>query len=91
MELLERVDLTRFAAIPAGSLAYGRKRTLEIATTLAMDPQLMLLDEPTAGMGHEDVDRVKDLIKEVAVGRTVPHRPRGTHRRRARHRRPRRL
>ena len=55
----------------AGELAYGRKRTLEIATTLAMEPELMLLDEPTAGMGHEDVDRVKDLIKEVAAGRTV--------------------
>ncbi len=71
MALLERVDLTQFARITAGELAYGRKRTLEIATTLAMEPELMLLDEPTAGMGHEDVDRVKDLIKEVAVGRTV--------------------
>ena len=71
MQLLERVGLGRFAAIHAGELAYGRKRTLEIATTLAMDPELMLLDEPTAGMGHEDVDRVKNLIKEVAVGRTV--------------------
>jgi len=71
MELLERVGLGQFARIHAGSLAYGRKRTLEIATTLAMDPELMLLDEPTAGMGHEDVDRVKDLIKEVAAGRTV--------------------
>jgi branched-chain amino acid transport system ATP-binding protein len=71
MQLLERVDLAKFARITAGELAYGRKRTLEIATTLAMDPELMLLDEPTAGMGHEDVDRVKDLIKEVAVGRTV--------------------
>jgi len=69
--LLERVDLAKFARIHAGDLAYGRKRTLEIATTLAMDPELMLLDEPTAGMGHEDVDRVKSLIKEVAVGRTV--------------------
>ncbi len=52
-------------------MPYGRKRTLEIATTLAMEPELMLLDEPTAGMGHEDVDRVKDLIKKVASGRTV--------------------
>ncbi len=69
--LLERVDLGKFARIHAGELAYGRKRTLEIATTLAMEPELMLLDEPTAGMGHEDVDRVKNLIKEVAVGRTV--------------------
>src|SRR5678815_957034 len=71
MGLLERVDLTKFAQLSAGELAYGRKRTLEIATTLAMDPEMMLLDEPTAGMGHEDVDRVRDLIKEVAVGRTV--------------------
>ena len=71
MALLARVGLTGFERIHAGELAYGRKRTLEIATTLAMDPELMLLDEPTAGMGHEDVDRVKDLIKEVAVGRTV--------------------
>src|SRR4051812_4644611 len=71
MALLERVDLAKFARIAAGELAYGRKRTLEIATTLAMDPELMLLDEPTAGMGHEDVDRVKELIREVAAGRTV--------------------
>ena len=71
MALLDRVDLAKFARIHAGELAYGRKRTLEIATTLAMDPELMLLDEPTAGMGHEDVDRVKELIREVAAGRTV--------------------
>jgi branched-chain amino acid transport system ATP-binding protein len=71
MALLERVGLEKFAGVNAGELAYGRKRTLEIATTLAMEPELMLLDEPTAGMGHEDVARVKDLIKEVAAGRTV--------------------
>jgi branched-chain amino acid transport system ATP-binding protein len=71
MALLERVGLGNFARTHAGELAYGRKRTLEIATTLAMEPELMLLDEPTAGMGHEDVHRVKDLIKEVAAGRTV--------------------
>ncbi|PYE76177.1 branched-subunit amino acid ATP-binding cassette transporter [Xylophilus ampelinus] len=52
-------------------MAYGRKRALEIATTLAMEPELMLLDEPTQGMGHEDVDRVTRLIEQVAVGRTV--------------------
>src|SRR5207244_2753334 len=69
--LRTRVGLAKFARLTAGELAYGRKRTLEIATTLAMEPELMLLDEPTAGMGHEDVDRVRDLIKEVAVGRTV--------------------
>jgi branched-chain amino acid transport system ATP-binding protein len=71
MALLEKVDLAKFSRVHAGELAYGRKRTLEIATTLAMEPELMLLDEPTAGMGHEDVDRIKNLIKEVAVGRTV--------------------
>jgi len=71
MALLERVGLEKFADVHAVELAYGRKRTLEIATTLAMEPELMLLDEPTAGMGHEDVARVKDLIKEVAAGRTV--------------------
>jgi branched-chain amino acid transport system ATP-binding protein len=71
LALLDRVDLRKFARIHAGELAYGRKRTLEIATTLAMEPELMLLDEPTAGMGHEDVHMVKDLIKEVAAGRTV--------------------
>ena len=71
LALLERVDLQKFARLNAGELAYGRKRTLEIATTLAMEPELMLLDEPTAGMGHEDVERVQRLIKEVAVGRTV--------------------
>jgi branched-chain amino acid transport system ATP-binding protein len=71
MALLERVGLAQFARINAGDMPYGRKRTLEIATTLAMEPELMLLDEPTAGMGHEDVDRIQKLIKEVAVGRTV--------------------
>jgi len=71
LAILDRVGLKEFAQVHAGALAYGRKRTLEIATTLAMDPEMMLLDEPTAGMGHEDVDRVKDLIKEVAKGRTV--------------------
>jgi len=71
MELLEQVDLQEFAKLQTVSLPYGRKRALEIATTLAMEPQLMLLDEPTQGMGHEDVDRVTRLIKKVSVGRTV--------------------
>jgi branched-chain amino acid transport system ATP-binding protein len=52
-------------------LSYGRKRALEIATTLAMDPELMLLDEPTQGMGHEDVDRVTELIRKVSANRTI--------------------
>ena len=71
MVLLESVDLGSFAQTLTVELPYGRKRALEIATTLAMEPELMLLDEPTAGMGHEDVDRVKDLIKKVSVGRTI--------------------
>ncbi len=71
MELLAAVDLQHMAETVTAELPYGRKRALEIATTLAMDPELMLLDEPTAGMGHEDVDRVRDLIKKVSVGRTI--------------------
>jgi len=71
MSLLEAVDLVEFANSVTVELPYGRKRALEIATTLAMEPDLMLLDEPTAGMGHEDVDRVKALIKRVSVGRTI--------------------
>ena len=71
MELLEQVDLGQYASTLAVEMPYGRKRALEIATTLALDPELMLLDEPTQGMGHEDVDRVADLIRKVAAQRTV--------------------
>jgi branched-chain amino acid transport system ATP-binding protein len=71
MELLRTVGLEDMAEAITVELPYGRKRALEIATTLAMDPQLMLLDEPTQGMGHEDVERVTDLIKRVAANRTV--------------------
>jgi len=71
LELLRAVDLEAYAAIPAVELSYGRKRALEIATTLAMDPKLMLLDEPTQGMGLEDVDRIRTLIKKVSASRTV--------------------
>jgi branched-chain amino acid transport system ATP-binding protein len=71
MELLDTVGLTGFADTVTVELAYGRKRALEIATTLATDPELMLLDEPTQGMGHEDVERVTQLIKKVSVNRTV--------------------
>ncbi len=71
MELLASVDLASYATVPAVELSYGRKRALEIATTLAMDPKLMLLDEPTQGMGLEDVDRVRALIRKVAADRTV--------------------
>jgi branched-chain amino acid transport system ATP-binding protein len=70
-ELLAQVGLERFAHLEAVELPYGRKRALEIATTIALDPELILLDEPTQGMGHEDIDRVKGLIKRVAEGRTV--------------------
>lgn len=71
MDALERVGLDSFADELAVNLPYGRKRALEIATTVAMDPEVMLLDEPTQGMGHEDVDRVTDLIRRVSEGRTV--------------------
>jgi branched-chain amino acid transport system ATP-binding protein len=70
-KLIEAVGLTGFEDSPAAELPYGRKRALEIATTLALDPKMMLLDEPTAGMGHEDVGRVAQLIRKVAADRTV--------------------
>ena len=70
-ELIEAVGLTEFTHTAAVELPYGRKRALEIATTLALDPEMMLLDEPTAGMTHEDVERISALVKKVAVNRTV--------------------
>ncbi|MCX8520706.1 MAG: ABC transporter ATP-binding protein [Rhodoferax sp.] len=71
MDLLAAVDLQSSAHTLTVELAYGRKRALEIATTLAMDPELMLLDEPTQGMSLEDIDRIRQLIKKVAANRTV--------------------
>lgn len=71
MALLEQVDLAEFADTITVDMPYGRKRALEIATTLAMEPEMMLLDEPTQGMGHEDVERVTQLIKRVSAGRTI--------------------
>jgi branched-chain amino acid transport system ATP-binding protein len=71
MELLGSVDLAGHAGLAAVELPYGRKRALELATTLALEPELMLLDEPTQGMAHEDVGRVVELIKKVSAGRTV--------------------
>jgi branched-chain amino acid transport system ATP-binding protein len=71
LALLGEVDLASFAHSVTADLPYGRKRALEIATTLAMEPELMLLDEPTQGMGHEDVHRVTELIKKVSAGRTI--------------------
>jgi branched-chain amino acid transport system ATP-binding protein len=70
-ELIDAVGLAGFEETKAVELAYGRKRALEIATTLALDPEMMLLDEPTAGMTHEDVERIAALIKRVAANRTV--------------------
>ena len=70
-ELIEAVGLTEFAGTAAVELPYGRKRALEIATTLALEPEMMLLDEPTAGMTHEDVARISALVKKVAANRTV--------------------
>ena len=71
MDLLEQVDLAGFAQDLTVNLPYGRKRALEIATTLAMEPELMLLDEPTQGMGHEDVERITELIRKVSAGRSI--------------------
>jgi branched-chain amino acid transport system ATP-binding protein len=71
LELLDAVGIGEFAQVDAVELPYGRKRALEIATTIALEPRLMLLDEPTAGMGHEDVGRIAALIRKVAQGRTV--------------------
>jgi branched-chain amino acid transport system ATP-binding protein len=70
-ELLRRVGLESVHGEQASALSYGRKRALEIATTLALDPEMLLLDEPTAGMGHEDIGLIEDLIAEVAADRTV--------------------
>ncbi len=71
VELLESVDLGGYIDSVTLELPYGRKRALEIATTLALEPELMLLDEPTQGMGHEDVGRVVELIRKVSKGRTI--------------------
>jgi branched-chain amino acid transport system ATP-binding protein len=70
-ELITAVGLAEFELAVAGELPYGRKRALEIATTLALDPEMMLLDEPTAGMTHEDVQRISALIRSAAENRTV--------------------
>ncbi|MGL4309515.1 MAG: ABC transporter ATP-binding protein [Paracoccaceae bacterium] len=70
-ELLEMVGLERFADGQVADMPYGRKRALEIATTLALEPELMLLDEPTQGMGREDVERITELIRKVSANRTI--------------------
>jgi branched-chain amino acid transport system ATP-binding protein len=71
MELLDDVGVSAYAHLPAVELPYGRKRALEIATTLALDPEMLLLDEPMAGMGAEDIGRTSNLIKRIAKDRTV--------------------
>jgi len=71
LELIEAVGLSDYVKVAAVELPYGRKRALEIATTLAVDPEMMLLDEPMAGLGHEDIARISDLIRKVSAGRTV--------------------
>ena len=71
LELLAAIGLEEFAHEPTIELAYGRKRALEIATTLALEPEVMLLDEPTQGMGVEDVGRITRLVRQVAAGRTI--------------------
>jgi branched-chain amino acid transport system ATP-binding protein len=71
IQLLDAVGLGDFADAMAVSLPYGRKRALEIATTLALDPELMLLDEPMSGLGQEDIGRISDLIRSAARRRTV--------------------
>ena len=71
MELLDAVGLAELSGEITGELAYGRKRALEIATTLALEPELMLLDEPTQGMGVEDVANITALVKKVSANRTI--------------------
>ncbi|RSM53691.1 ABC transporter ATP-binding protein [Actinoplanes sp. ATCC 53533] len=71
MALLDDVGLAGAAEVPAAALAYGRKRALELAVALALDPRVLLLDEPTAGMGAEDISRTIELIRRVRPGRTV--------------------
>jgi branched-chain amino acid transport system ATP-binding protein len=70
-ELLNDVGLDEFANVVAVEMPYGRKRALEIATTLALDPEMMLLDEPMAGMGHEDIDKISALIKRISRNHTI--------------------
>jgi branched-chain amino acid transport system ATP-binding protein len=70
-ELLDAVGLLQQRDLAAAGLAYGRKRALEFATTLALEPELMLLDEPTSGLGNEDVDRISELIRQVSANRTI--------------------
>jgi branched-chain amino acid transport system ATP-binding protein len=71
MHLLDEVGLSTFADTVVAEMPYGRKRALELATTLALDPQMILLDEPTQGMGQEDIARIVNLIRKISHGRTI--------------------
>lgn len=71
LRLLGLVDLEEFAETPVAAMPYGRKRALEIATTLALDPAVLLLDEPMSGMGREDIAHVSDLLRRIVAGRTI--------------------
>jgi branched-chain amino acid transport system ATP-binding protein len=68
---IDAVGLSEFTNHRAAELSYGRKRALEIAATLALDPDMLLLDEPMAGMAQADVERISALIRRVAKNRTV--------------------
>ena len=70
-ELIEYVGLADYRNIQAASLSYGRKRALELATTVAMDPEVLLLDEPMAGMGYEDIEQTTDVIRRISADRTI--------------------
>jgi branched-chain amino acid transport system ATP-binding protein len=71
LRILDDVGLRDHATLTAVELPYGRKRALEIATTLALEPEMLLLDEPMAGMGREDIGRISALIRSIARNRTV--------------------
>lgn len=71
LEVLKQVGLEHLKSLPASSLAYGQKRALELGLALALEPRLLLLDEPTAGMGMEDINRIIALIQQIRVGRTI--------------------
>ncbi len=70
-DLLERSDLTSRADTQAGELAYADQRSLEIAMTIAGDPSVVLLDEPTAGMSRAETTRAIERIKQMTEGRTL--------------------
>ena len=71
LELLDQVGMADRADDQVGQFAYGQKRAVELALALALEPKLLLLDEPTAGMSLEDVDRTIELVLSISAGRTV--------------------